>query len=555
MFSAIWKEPVGGRRRVSTLNIDGDEQADKQGHGGEHRAVLVYQLDSYRFWQHLLDRDDFVWGHFGENFTVTGLADAEVCVGDRYRIGTALFEVTQPRVTCYKVGIRLGVPEMPALLVKHRRPGFYFRVLEEGEVGAGDEIVFEHRPPQTLSVTAIDALLYVGDKSLDDLRLSVEIAALSKGWRSSLHDLLDRADLSADPRAPYAWEGFVDLRVVQVVPETAEICSILLAPPAERAGLPPFRAGQYLTLRVPVTPESAVVRSYSLSSAPEADLYRISVKREEYGQVSGWLHAYARGGMTLEAARPRGDFTLRASPGPILLMSAGIGVTPVLAMLADLSARRVSEPVYWIQVVRTPADRPFADEARTLLGALPHVQAHIFYTAQLPDSDTIDTPPFEHTHQGRPTAADLAALSLPPGVEAYLCGPAGFMVAMSEALGAVGLRSGQIHSEAFGPSRLASGASGPPHPPAGGVGVGPAITFSRSGLTVSFDGRFPHLLELAEACDVPVHWSCRTGVCQICTTPLVSGAVSYEPQPVDDPPQGCVLICCSRPRSDLVLDA
>ena len=121
---------------VRRINIDGDDQADRLAHGGEHRAVFVYQIDSYRYWERELGRDDFTYGQFGENFTVEGLADDVVCIGDRYRIGEALFEVTQPRVTCYRVGIRMDEPAMPTLLVAHHRPGFYFRVLEEG-VGPG----------------------------------------------------------------------------------------------------------------------------------------------------------------------------------------------------------------------------------------------------------------------------------------------------------------------------------------------------------------------------------------------------------------------------------
>src|SRR5215467_14186214 len=139
--TAIWKFPVEGRRMVRKLNIDGDAQADLAGHGGEQRAVFVYQVDSYRYWKRILGRDDFNFGQFGENFTVEALADDEVCIGDQYRVGSAIFEVTQPRVTCYRVGIRLNEPRMPALLVAHRRPGFYFRLLQEGEVGSGDEIV------------------------------------------------------------------------------------------------------------------------------------------------------------------------------------------------------------------------------------------------------------------------------------------------------------------------------------------------------------------------------------------------------------------------------
>ncbi len=141
VHTGIWKDPVQGRRRVARLNIEGDGQGDLAGHGGEHRAVFVYQIESYRHWQEHLGRSDFVYGQFGENFTIEGLPDAEVCVGDRYRIGSALFEVTQPRVTCYRVGIRMNEPRMPALLTSSGRPGFYFRVLQEGEVEAGDEIV------------------------------------------------------------------------------------------------------------------------------------------------------------------------------------------------------------------------------------------------------------------------------------------------------------------------------------------------------------------------------------------------------------------------------
>jgi MOSC domain-containing protein YiiM len=163
--TAIWKEPVAGPRMVRRINIDGDDQADRTAHGGEHRAVFVYQIESYRYWERELGRDDFTYGQFGENFTVEGLADDEVCIGDRYRIGAALFEVTQPRVTCYRVGIRMEEPAMPSLLVAHDRPGFYLRVLEEGPVQAGDAIVKVADGPERLTIAQIDALLYLPNKS------------------------------------------------------------------------------------------------------------------------------------------------------------------------------------------------------------------------------------------------------------------------------------------------------------------------------------------------------------------------------------------------------
>src|SRR5947209_7408252 len=175
--TAIWKAPVEGRRMVRRLNIDGDEQADLQGHGGEHRAVFVYQTEAYRYWQSELGREDFVIGQFGENFTVEGLADAEVCIGDRYRIGSALFEVTQPRVTCYRLGIRTAEPRMPALVVARHRPGFYMRVVEEGEVGAGDDIALIARGPEAMTVVAIDALLYMPDHPESELERALRIPA------------------------------------------------------------------------------------------------------------------------------------------------------------------------------------------------------------------------------------------------------------------------------------------------------------------------------------------------------------------------------------------
>src|SRR5215218_9132112 len=171
--SAIWKSPVAGRRWVRRLNVDGDAQADLAGHGGEHRAVFVYQRDSYRYWEDQLGRALPEWGSFGENLTVDGLSDDAVRIGDRLGIGSALFEVTQPRVTCFKVGIRLGEPRMPALLTGHGRPGFYLRVLQDGDVGAGDDIRVLHRDPQGMTVRRVSDLLYTADRDEPSLRAAL----------------------------------------------------------------------------------------------------------------------------------------------------------------------------------------------------------------------------------------------------------------------------------------------------------------------------------------------------------------------------------------------
>src|SRR5947208_4013527 len=218
VHTGIWKNPLRGRCRVGRLNLEGDGQGDLAGHGGEQRAVFVYQIDSYRYWERELERNDFVYGQFGENFTVEGLSDDEVCIGDRYQIGTAIFEVTQPRVTCYRVGIRMDDPRIPALLVSHHRPGFSFRVLEEGEVQAEDEIIKLTSGPEQMRVAEADALLYLPGHPRQQLLRALRIPALSSGWQASFRALLEEAPGSGNAgltvtSPPPAWPGFRELTV------------------------------------------------------------------------------------------------------------------------------------------------------------------------------------------------------------------------------------------------------------------------------------------------------------------------------------------------------
>jgi ferredoxin-NADP reductase/MOSC domain-containing protein YiiM len=478
----------------------------------------VYQLDSYRYWEQHFGRDDFVYGQFGENLTVDGLPDDEVCIGDRYRIGTAELEVTQPRVTCYRVGLRMGEPELPSLLVRHHRPGFYCRVISEGVITAGDSIVRTVTGPGALSVSDTDALLYLPGRDLEKLRTAVQIPALSPGWQGSFRDLLDEEEA---PKP--AWEGFRELRVQEVVAETSDVLSIRLT----GDGLPAARAGQYLTFRLP-----GAVRSYSLSTSPG---YRISVKQEPHGVGSVYM-SQLQPGSVLEVAAPRGEFVLEQGIGPVVLLSAGIGVTPVLAMLHSLAGS--ARDVWWVHAARTPAESALAAEAHDLLAQLPHAHEHVYYSAS----------------DGRLTQDKLVELGLPADATAYVCGPQSFMTDMQEALNALGIT--HVRTELFGAlASLNPGVVGetnrPPHQPEV-LGTGPLVTFARSGIATAM--REGSLLELAEACDVPTRWSCRTGVCHNCVTPLLAGELSYSPTPLEPPPDGQVLICCSHPTTDVVLD-
>ena len=468
VHTAVWKTPIQGRRRVRRLNIDGDGQGDLIGHGGEQRAVLVYQIDSYHYWQRQLSRDDFAYGQFGENFTVDGLPDQEVCIGDRYRIGSVLFEVTQPRVTCYRVGIRMNEPQMASLLVAHGRPGFYFRVIEEGELEAGDEIVHVSAGPERMTVSEVSALLYMPGHPRDQVARALRIPALSAGWQTSFRALLDQerdgaaatgnAGLAQRSGPPPAWQGFRPLRVARKVRESSSVTSLILEP---------------------------------------------------------------TDGRPLTAALPGQFVVLRLRPTP----------------------------------ARNRREHPFADETRVLLKALAHCHSHIRYSSPDPG----DRLGVDFNARARLNVRVLEELGVPTNGDFYVCGPPTFMNDLTAELAAWGVAPSHIHTEIFGagPSNtpgIAASPRRPPHLPAGAPGTGLLVSFARTGLNVRWGPAFQSLLELAEACDVPVRWSCRTGVCHTCETGLLAGTVDYRPDPVDAPADGNVLICCSQPEGDIVID-
>ena len=562
VHTAVWKRPVHGPRQVRRLNIDGDGQGDLAGHGGEHRAVFVYQIESYQYWQEQLGRDDFEYGQFGENFTVSGLPDDQVCIGDRYKIGGALFEVTQPRVTCYRVGIRMNEPKMPAMLVAHHRPGFYFRVLAEGHVQAGDDIVQVAAGPESMTVAEVDALLYLPGHPRERLLRALRIPALPEGWKASFQEMVSRPDAPggagnpglAAVSPPPAWPGFRPLAVTGIEPESAVVISVNLADPAG-APVPVAQPGQFLTLKLQPRDGQPLLRSYSLSGQPGASSYRVSVKREPHGVGSQFVHTQVRVGDTLEVAAPRGSFLLRPGTAPVLLISAGVGATPVLAMLHALASDQSRRDIWWLHSARNRAEEPFADESRLLLSGLSSAHRHVCYSRPAPG----DVEGRDYQTAGRLSPSVLDELGLPRAADAYICGPTPFMQEVSAALVAMGIDGARIRTEIFGaaPATTPGVAPAParlPHPPAGEPPGGTAVAFARSGLTVHWDPAYASLLEFAEACDVPVRWSCRTGVCHTCETAVMSGSVGYAPDPVEAPADGSALICCSQPAGDLVLD-
>jgi ferredoxin-NADP reductase len=452
---------------------------------------------------------------------------------------------------------------MPALLVAHHRPGFYFRVLQEGEVGAGDDIVKIADGPEKLTVADTDALLYLPGASSEQLQRALRIPALSKGWQGSFQAMLQQdlgskttagnPGLANEEQAP-AWPGFRQMRVAGINKESASVTSFVLAP-IDGQLLPVFQAGQFVVLRLIIDKgKPAVLRSYSLSDLPAADHLRISVKSELNGIGSSFLWNRAREGDLLDVSAPRGSFTLRPGQGPVVLLSAGVGATPVMSMLHALAAEKSQREIWWIYGARNRVDHPFAEESRALLKQLSRGRGYIVYSRPA----ATDQVGADFDASGHIDTALLERIGVSKSSDFYLCGPTSFLQDMRDGLRNWGVPAEDLHTEIFGAlESITPGmakAVHTPHLPPGPPGSGPPVSFARSGIAAAWDPKFRSLLELAEACDVPVRWSCRIGVCHTCMTGLIDGSITYNPEPLERPAPGNVLVCCSQPNAGVTLD-
>jgi ferredoxin-NADP reductase/ferredoxin len=452
---------------------------------------------------------------------------------------------------------------MPSLLVAHHRPGFYFRVLQEGEVGANDDIVKITDGPERMSVAEVDALLYLPGQSSEQLQRALRIPALSKGWQGSFQAMVQQ-DLSSkttagnpglayEEQAP-AWPGFRQMRVARIHKESDNVTSFVLAP-VDGQHLPIFHAGQFVVLRLLVDPaKPPVLRSYSLSDLPGNDHFRISVKNEMNGIGSSFLCNRGREGDLLDVSAPRGSFTLRSGQNPVVLLSAGVGATPVMSMLHTLATERSPREIWWIYGARNSVEHPFAEESRTLLKQLTHGRGYIVYSKPAA-GDQVGT---DFDAAGHIDTALLEKIGVSQASDFYVCGPSLFLRDMRDGLGNWGVLAENVHTEIFGSLEAITPGMAEvdhtPHLPQGAPGSGPSVTFVRSGITAAWDKKFGSLLELAEACDVPVRWSCRSGVCHTCMTGLIGGSIIYNPEPLERPAPGNVLVCCSQPDASVTLD-
>jgi ferredoxin-NADP reductase len=408
-------------------------------------------------------------------------------------------------------------------------------------------------------------LLYLPEPAKEELERALRIPTLSPGWKSSFEALLSQitqpgsrtgnAGLASPEQMITAAPGFRPLKVLRMDRESSSVVSLTLEP-ADGLPLTVPLPGQFVVLRFrPNADALPVSRSYSLSDLPDAGRYRITVKEEPHGIASTYLHTQLRVGDVLDVSAPRGAFILRRSELPVVLLSAGVGVTPVMAMLHALAAHASPRPVWWIYGARNRLDHPFAQEARDLLAKLPRARSYVQYSRP----DATDRLGVDYDAAGRLTVAVLEKLGVPRECDFYLCGPSAFLEHFTAGLAGWGVVRDRVHTETFGSGKsitpgVKTAPGSRPHAPAGSHGEGPRVSFARAGLTVSWNSKFQSLLELAEACEVQVRWACRTGVCHTCECGLISGSVKYDPEPLELPAAGNLLICCSRPRNDLVID-
>ncbi|MEA3411180.1 MAG: MOSC domain-containing protein [Pseudomonadota bacterium] len=558
--TGIFKEPVDGRVMVRRLNIDGDGQADLKVHGGEDMAVYAYPFEHYAFWEKELGSSGFPFGQFGENLTVQGTSEDAVRVGDVFRAGGSLLQVTQPRIPCYKLALRMGEGmDFPKRYQQSGRAGFYFRVLEEGQIGAGD--VMERIDTDPNSVTIAEFIhIYLHEthepQSLDRLLASRD---LGKAWRDYLKKMLEKARPTP---GPISWNGYRTFFVDRKVPESETITSFYLIPEDGQV-IHPFKPGQFLTFRLEIPGQpNPVTRTYTISDRPNADYYRLSIKREAPpadhpdlppGLSSNYFHDDVAPGTRLCVKAPRGEFWL--DPGddtPVVLLAGGVGVTPMISMLNALVAAGSKRPVWFVHGTRNGREHAFGEHVRRLAAQHDNIHLHVQYSRPAPEDAE-----GQHYNGVGHVSVDLLERILPPAAyDFYLCGPTPFMKSLYNGLLDWGVPEGRIHYEFFGPvAALKEGAENISRPQSRNADSPDIeVVFEKSATTVAWDPGVDSILELAEAHGLHPDFSCRSGICHTCMCRLVSGEVDYVVEPAELPDPGCVLICCSRPASDVTID-
>lgn len=473
-----------------------------------------------------------------------------------FKIGGAVVEVTQPRVPCFKLGIKMGIDGFERRFLESLRVGFYLRVLEEGEVGAGDVFELLRPDPERMTVRELNNVGYFDTDNLREARRALRIQALSVGWR----DWLEKRLMAPDKRAS-STRGLRRLSVERKVRESDVIISFYLESD-DGEPLLPFVPGQFLPVRLDVPGQpTPLTRMYSLSDGPaDRDHYRLSIKREGApenrsdlppGVASSYLHNQVEQGTKLEAAPPRGKFTLDPwSELPVVLLSAGVGLTPMISMLNAIVEIGSGRPVWFIHGARSGREHALSTFA--VLHSNTTTSRYTFGTAgpkrvmwKAATSTALGawTP-----HSSRKCCAGATTISMSGG-------PTAFMKELYGGLRDRGVPETRIHYEFFGAGSAlgeedASVTSGSTVDRCTEI----EVIFASSGVTANWQPTSGSILELAEAHGLSPAYSCRSGVCHTCECALEAGEVEYVEQPMVPPEEGAVLIRCWKPKTDVVLE-
>ena len=555
--TGILKLPLDGPVRVRKLNIDGDDQADRRVHGGRDMAIYAYPVEHYSFWQNELGRKEFPLGQFGENLTVQGLSEEDVRVGDIFRTGNLKLQVTQPRIPCYKLALRMQAgDDFPARFQQSGRMGFYFRVLEEGDLRSGDQLELIETDQDSVTIAEFIRAYLFDSHDPEKLERLLRSRDLGEAWRKYLEDVLGRVRpvVTSD-----GWQGYRPFLVGGKVKESENIASFHLRP-RDGKQLPPFLPGQYLTLRLRVKSQGKpVTRTYSISSSPtRRDAYRITVKKlapppgireARAGIGSSHLHDHVDVGDELSIKAPRGKFFLDPrTNSPIVLLSAGVGLTPLVSMLAAVAEEDGARPVWFVHGARNGREHALREEVQKLAAEHESIRLHFAYSQPTPE----DVVGRDFDSQGRITVELLKEILPPAAYDFYLCGPTPFMQELFRDLESWGVPPARIHYEFFGPATDLS--RGRKSRQSESAGADWKVSFARSETNVRWSSEFGNVLELAEAQGLRPDFSCRAGICHTCSVPLIRGEVAYVCDPIDLPDPGHVLICCAKPKTDVVID-
>lgn len=537
---------------ISMDGLVGDVRATFD--GNRDRAVLLYQADAYEYWRTELNRE-LPYGILGDNLTFSGPGDDSFRIGDQLRIGSAVLEINQSRLPCFKIGARLEDPSFPVRYMKANKLGFFCSVVEEGEVRVGDEIVIHRKTTDSSPITVPEFTRVVALETDDVEGLERLIASnhVPGTWRVKAERLLRMArGESAE------WASFQPFTVVSKEPSnrSGSVASLALEARSE-AQLPHADAGQFVTLRLPISRHGeGIVRTYTISRS-EPGRYYIDVKREgggpdvPSGVGSTYLHDSVEVGDQIEALAARGHFVVEPSHRPLVLCSAGIGLTPMLAMLAEQATSADCREVHFVHGARCGDDLVQRDRVRQLIDGSDRL--HHYLTLSCPSPNDLATGDVDAI--GRMTADTLRKVCPDLNADFYICGPTGFIRDIVTGLVDLGVPKDQINYEYFGASESLFPEDDQPGDPVNDENGDPIlVTFLQSGVTTPWTDRDTSLLQLARRVRLAPLASCETGVCNTCKSPLRAGAVNYTTELSTEPKENEVLTCSAVPRKSVIID-